>query len=77
VFYGTALHRATATELERANIRRFVYNSNNGPDFYDTHTKRFVELTTGAQVGAHVGRDGSYPTASYVVYDIVITVGLR
>jgi hypothetical protein len=44
-FLGTAVHKATARALEIRYLDRFMYNTV-GPDFLDTTTGKFIELTT-------------------------------
>jgi hypothetical protein len=56
-FLGTAVHNATAKVLETRIPDRFIYNTV-GPDFLDTTTGKFIELTTPRQVGAHLARPG-------------------
>jgi hypothetical protein len=51
-FLGTAVHNATARLLEMRYPDRFIYKIV-GPDFLDTTTGKFIELTTQRQVGAH------------------------
>lgn len=64
-FVGTAIHRLTAAALEAAYPGRFVYHPNRGPDFLDTVSRQFIELTTEAQRGAHQAR---YPGVEVVTY---------
>jgi RHS repeat-associated protein len=66
-FLGTAVHRATATELERLYPGRFAYNLV-GPDFYDAIAGESIELTTPGQVSAHVAKGGAYATSKYATY---------
>jgi hypothetical protein len=54
-FLGTAVHNATARLLEMRYPDRFIYKIV-GPDFLDTTTGKFIELTTQRQVGAHLAR---------------------
>ncbi len=56
-FLGTAVHKATARALEIRYPDRFIYNIV-GPDFLDTTTGKFIELTTPRQAGAHLARPG-------------------
>jgi len=56
-FLGTAVHQATAEALEAISPGRFLYQTI-GPDFLDTTTGEFVELTTPGQAAAHAARPG-------------------
>jgi len=56
-FFGTAVHKATARLLETRYPDRFIYNTV-GPDFLDTMTGKFIELTTPRQAAAHLARPG-------------------
>jgi hypothetical protein len=55
-FLGHALHRATYARLRALFGRRFRYNPTNGPDFLDTKTERYIELTTHRQLQQHIRR---------------------
>jgi hypothetical protein len=56
-FLGTAVHNATAEVLEMRYTGRFMYKVI-GPDFLDTTTGKFIELTTPRQAAAHLARPG-------------------
>jgi hypothetical protein len=56
-FLGTAVHNATARVLEMRYTGRFIYKVI-GPDFLDTTTGKFIELTTPRQAAAHLARPG-------------------
>jgi hypothetical protein len=66
-FLGTAVHNATNASLQNAYPGRFIYNTI-GPDFLDTTTGQFVDLTTPGQVAAHVAKGGAYSAAKYATY---------
>ena len=67
--YGTAVHRATANALE--NLYPGVYKYNTiGPDFLNTTTGQYIELTTPGQVAAHAAKGGAYTNAAYATYVI-------
>jgi RHS repeat-associated protein len=66
-FLGTAVHNATNTALQNAYPGRFIYNTV-GPDFLDTTTGQFVDLTTPGQVAAHVAKGEAYAAAKYATY---------
>jgi RHS repeat-associated protein len=53
---GHALHRATYERLRALFGRRFRYNPTHGPDFLDSKTGRFIELTTHRQLQQHIRR---------------------
>lgn len=68
-FLGTALHNAVYADLESGEHKgRFEYTSNRRPDFYDTKTRKRVELTTQTGFAGHVERGGLYKRATYVLY---------
>jgi hypothetical protein len=56
-FLGTAVHKATARLLEIRYPDRFIYRIV-GPDFLDTTTGKFIELTTPRQAAVHLARPG-------------------
>jgi hypothetical protein len=56
-FLGTAVHKATARLLEIRYPNRFIYRIV-GPDFLDTTTGKFIELTTPRQTAVHLARPG-------------------
>jgi hypothetical protein len=56
-FLGTAVHKATARLLEVRYPDRFIYKII-GPDFLDTTTGQFIELTTPRQAAVHLARPG-------------------
>lgn len=71
-FFGQAAHRATAEALEAAYPGRFTY-STRGPDFLDTVTNRYVELTTPGQLAGHQARYGPVwggRPVDYVTYQL-------
>jgi hypothetical protein len=66
-FLGTAVHKATAAMLEKIFPGRFRYN-NIGPDFFDTLTGKFIELTTPGQIARHIAKGGLYDLSEYAKY---------
>jgi hypothetical protein len=56
-FLGTAVHKATARLLEMRYPDRSIYKIV-GPDFLDTTTGKFIELTTPRQAAVHLARPG-------------------
>jgi RHS repeat-associated protein len=70
-FLGTAVHRATNAALRNTfRNNRFRYNANRGPDFLDTQSGSFIELTTPRQVARHQARGGDYVNADYATYTL-------
>jgi RHS repeat-associated protein len=66
-FMGTAVHDATFKSVATEFPGRFTYNRV-GPDFFDTWTGQYIELTTPGQVASHIARGGAYTTARYATY---------
>jgi RHS repeat-associated protein len=64
---GTAVHNATDTALFNQYGGGFQYNAV-GPDFLDTQTGEFIELTTPGQVARHWAKGGAYNNAEYATY---------
>jgi hypothetical protein len=64
---GQAVHQSTERALRDAYGDRFKYRQT-GPDFLDTYTGRYVELTTPGQVQRHVAKGGTYVDAGYATY---------
>ena len=58
-YLGTAIHKATAARLQGLFGRRFIYNRRHAdtgrmrPDFVDTKTDEFIELTTKSDMPSH------------------------
>lgn len=65
---GQAVHRSTRDALEEAYPGRFQYFTR-GPDFLDTSTGDWLELTTPGQVRAHELRPG-YEIAEMCTYTL-------
>lgn len=66
-FLGTAVHNATNGALKDVYGPRFRYQ-NLGPDFLDTSTQSYIELTTPSQIDAHAARGGPYTNVEYATY---------
>ena len=68
---GTAVHRATAAELNARFPGEFQYRTR-GMDFADLTTGELIELTTINQVAAHAARPGYPPVGSdqYAFYEL-------
>jgi hypothetical protein len=58
------VHRLTDRALAAAFPGRFILHGR-GPDFFDTLTQTWVELTTQAQKAAHEARYPGVPIATY------------
>ena len=67
-FLGTAVHKATAEMLRTRYPSRFIYKLI-GPDFLDTTTGKFIELTTPRQAAVHLARPG-YSGATISTYTL-------
>lgn len=70
MFTGTAVHNKADDLLRELHGDRFIYSSNNGPDFLDTTTGKHIEVTTPGQVSRHKAKGPEYENAEYVTYDL-------
>lgn len=75
---GHIVHNRTAGILDDRYPGRFVYNKNKGPDFFDSVTNKWSELTTPGAVSKHKrkgwdktveGYDPRYKTCDYSTYN--------
>lgn len=68
-FRGSAIHRATDEALGKNYPGRFIYHPSSGPDYFDTLTGEFVEMTTEKQYNYHWGKPGYGDEIGYAFYE--------
>lgn len=59
VYQGTTVHNNVDRALQQLADDRFVYNASLGPDYFDTWTNTYIELTTWTGSSAHYARYGN------------------